>query len=527
MATVLPTAFAEGFAAAAAALERDRVIERLWRRDHTLWSPDPREISDRLGWLDAAPTEADLAAIEQLVADVRREGFAHVVLLGMGGSSLGAEALWRSFGPREGYPRLVVLDTTVPDWVRGARAEADPRRTLYLVASKSGTTAEINALFDYFWNEVARSSDDPGRHFVAITDPGTALGDLAAARGFRAVFENPPDIGGRFSVLSLFGTVPAALAGIDVAALQRSAAAARAACRRPTVAENPGAALGAFLGAGAAAGRWLLTLLVPRRLEAFGLWAEQLIAESTGKHGKGILPIAGEPAGAAASYGDDRLFAHLRLGTEPDAEVEALAARLRAAGQPVWDLELAEVTDLGGQMFVWQLATAVAGHLLGIHPFDQPDVQAAKSRTHEALSAWERDGALPAVEAATDLAAEIARERPAYVALLGYLAPADELETAVQALRAALLDRHRVATTFGYGPRYLHSTGQLHKGGPAGGLHVQILPREVSDLPIPGRRYGFATLAAAQADGDLQALAGAGKRAVRLVLADPASTTAS
>jgi glucose-6-phosphate isomerase len=519
-----PIGFSEGLAAAVAALERESAVERLWQRDHTLWSPDPHEISNRLGWLDAAPSDQELAAIAALVDEVRHDGYDHAVLLGMGGSSLGAEALARSFGDREGYPRLLVLDSTVPDWVRQVRAAAEPLRTLYLVASKSGTTAEVNALFDYFWGEVTRlGSDDPGRHFAAITDPGTTLGELATARGFRAVFENPPDIGGRFSVLSLFGAVPAALAGIDLGALLRSAGAARAACRpERSLVDNPGAALGAFLGAGAAAGRWLLTLLVPQRLASFGLWAEQLVAESTGKHGKGILPIAGEPASAVESYGADRLFAHLRLDSEPDREVEAHAARLRASGQPVWDLPLADVADLGGQMFVWQVATALAGHLLGIHPFDQPDVQAAKSRTHDALAAWEEHGALPAVDAPDDLAAEIAQQRPAYVALLGYLAPSAELETAIAAVRRALLDRHGIATTFGYGPRYLHSTGQLHKGGPPGGLHVQLVPGATADLAIPGRRYGFATLAAAQADGDLQALAGAGKRAARLVLDDAA-----
>jgi glucose-6-phosphate isomerase len=518
----LPADLAAGYAEALARLERDEVVSRLWRRDHTLWSPEPREIADRLGWLTTAPSDDDHEQLATLVADVRNEGYEHVVLLGMGGSSLGAEALAQSFGRRAGFPELLVLDSTVPDWVRRVRAAAEPRNTLFLVASKSGTTAEINALFDYFWGEVTRRSDDPGRHFVAITDPGTALGELAAARGFRAVFENPPDIGGRFSVLSLFGAVPAALAGIDLGPFFARAAAARQACRNERPAENPGAALGAFLGAGAASGRWLLTLLVPRRLAAFGLWAEQLIAESTGKGGKGILPIAGEPLGPVEAYGADRLFAHLRLASEPDAEVEAQAARLRAAGQPVFDLDLADVADLGAQMFVWQLATAVAGHLLGIHPYDQPDVQAAKTRTHDALAAWESSGALPPVDAPGDLVAALDAERPAYVALLAYLDPSAELESSVDALRRTLLERRGIATTFGYGPRYLHSTGQLHKGGPPGGLHVQLTSPGMEDLPIPGRRYGFATLAAAQASGDLEALAAAGKRRARLELADPA-----
>jgi glucose-6-phosphate isomerase/transaldolase/glucose-6-phosphate isomerase len=463
---------------------------------------------------------------------VRQDGIEHVVLLGMGGSSLGAEALASSFPPRrdaggETWPRLLVLDSTVPGWVRRVRAEITPARALFVVASKSGGTAEVQALFDYFWRETTQGSDDPGRSFVAVTDPATALAALAADRGFREIFLNDPDIGGRYSVLSLFGLVPAALAGLDVDELLARAAVARAACGAATpAAANPGAALGAFLGAAALAGRDQLGVLVPSRLAAFGLWAEQLLAESTGKGGKGILPVAGEPLGDPARYNQRRVFAHLRLATDPDPAVEAHAAALQRAGLPVWTLELADAYDLGAQMFLWQVATAVAGHLIGVHPFDQPDVESTKAKTRDLLAAWESEGALPIVEAPADLGAALAADRPAYVAVLAYLAPSPAIEAAVADLRGALLARG-LTTTFGYGPRYLHSTGQLHKGGPPGGLFLQVLSPAMEELPIPGRPFGFATLATAQADGDLLALQAAGRRCLRLVVDDPAGELAA
>jgi glucose-6-phosphate isomerase/transaldolase/glucose-6-phosphate isomerase len=523
----LPAPFAEAYEDALDRLVAARFAERLWTRDHTLWSPDPTEISNRLGWLDLLDLAEPMQRIGKLVEDNRADEVGHVVLLGMGGSSLGAEALEQSYGQQQDFPALLVLDSTVPDRVRQVRAAIDPRRTFFLVASKSGGTAEVQALFDYFWGEVTEASDDPGRHFAAITDPGTSLGELATQRGFRELFLNDPNIGGRFSVLSLFGVVPAALAGIDVTRLHGRAEKMRRACGPQHHGEdNPGLELGAFLGAGALTGRAQATVLAPRAIAAFGLWAEQLIAESTGKHGKGILPVANEPPGEAEDYGDRRVFVHLSLASDPDPDMEAQAARLRRAGQPVWNLELGQFADLGAQFFLWQVATATAGHLIGVQPFDQPDVQSAKSRTHEVLATWEKSGALPPVQAPTDLAAELAREAPTYVAFLVYLAQDPALEAAIRDLRETILERFHVATTFGYGPRYLHSTGQLHKGGPPGGLHVQVVPRAMADLPIPGRKYGFATLAAAQADGDLLALQEKGRRCARLTLAYPAGDLA-
>ncbi|HEV8631931.1 MAG TPA: glucose-6-phosphate isomerase [Thermoanaerobaculia bacterium] len=527
MADLLPQPLADRFAEAVYRLENERFVERLWQRDHTLWSPAPTEIANRLGWLDLLDTDEPLRRLAALADEAETEEVAHLVLLGMGGSSLGAEALAATFGPQEGRPRLLVLDSTVPDRVRQVRAAIDPRRTWFIAASKSGTTAEVQALFDSFWGEVTATSDDPGRHFLAITDPGTPLADLAHERGFRELFVNTPDVGGRFSVLTLFGIVPAALAGIDVRRLLARAERMRRACGpQHHGLENPGLALGAYLGIAALGGQDKATVLTPRRVAAFGLWVEQLLAESTGKRGRGIVPVAGEPFVDPAAYGDDRAFVHLRLASDPDREVEAQAARLHAAGRPVWELTLAHPWDLGAQFFLWQVATAVAGHLLGVHPFDQPDVESAKKSTREVLAAWERTGTLPAVTVSADFAGELARERPNYVALLAYLAAEPALEETVAALRRRLVERHHVATTFGYGPRYLHSTGQLHKGGPPGGLHVQLVSRAMADLDIPGRRYGFATLAAAQADGDLLALQQAGRRCVRLAPADPTAELA-
>jgi glucose-6-phosphate isomerase len=527
MSTRLPSPLAEAYADAIARLDREQAVARLWRRDHTLWSPDPREISDRLGWLDPIDADEPLRRIAAIVEEAHSEEVAHIVLLGMGGSSLGAEALATTFGPQQGYPQLLVLDSTVPDRVRQVRSAITPKRALFVTASKSGSTAEVQALFDYFWGEVTADSDDPGRRFLAITDPGTSLAQLAVERGFRGVFLNPPDIGGRFSVLSLFGVVPAALAGIDMRRLLARADRMRRACGPQHAGEgNPGLALGVYLATAALLGRDKATVLVPRRVAAFGLWVEQLLAESTGKHGKGIVPVADEPRVAPERYGDDRAFVHLRSTSDPDPDVEAHAASLAAAGHPVWQLDLAHAWDLGGQFFLWQVATALAGHLLDLNPFDQPNVESAKKSTREVLATWERTGELPAVNAPSDLATELARERPSYVALLGYLAPSPALETAIASLRRALVEKQHVATTFGYGPRYLHSTGQLHKGGPSGGLHVELVPRAMADLEIPGRRYGFATLAAAQADGDLLALQAAGRRCVRLTLGDPAAELA-
>ncbi len=521
---------AEGVERALAALEEGQVVERIWARDHEVWGKGPREVVDRLGWLtvvDAlAPRVPELAAF---AAEVREAGFANVVLLGMGGSSLGAEVLRCAFGPAPGFPRLTVLDSTVPAWVRGVREAIDPARTLFLVGSKSGTTAEIQAFFHYFWAQTEKAvGGAAGEHFAAITDPGTALAETARERGFRRAFENPADIGGRFSVLSYFGLVPAALLGIDLERfVMRAMSATRASNAGTPARENPGARLGAILGAAYAAGRDKATIYASPRLSAFGLWAEQLLAESTGKEGRGILPIAGEPFDDRRSYRHDRLFLALRLEGDDNAALDAHLAALEEAGQPVVVLPLMDVFDLAGELFRWQMATAVAGHLIGVHPFDQPDVEAAKRITKALLAELKEHGRLPDLEPGPGLAEALAAKAPSFVAFMAYLPATAELEREIADLRLALLSRHRLATTFGYAPRMLHSTGQYHKGGPATGLYVQLLPAgDGDDLPIPGELYGFGTLARAQSLGDAKALAEKGRLCLRIVWGEGAAEEA-
>lgn len=516
-----------------AELEAAGALARLWRRDHTLWSPEPTEIENRLGWLDLPQSmRPRLAELRELALAARRDGIEQVVLCGMGGSSLGAEVLRVAFAGAPHAPALAVLDSTVPDWVRRVRAGLAPAKTLFLIASKSGSTAEVSALFQYFWGEVAAEVGEvqAGRQFLAITDPGSSLGQLASERRFRALLINPPDVGGRFSVLSLFGLVPAALLGFDLSRLLGQAGAMALGCAPECAGRaNPGLLLGAQLAAAAASAQPFLTLLASPRLGAFGLWAEQLIGESLGKRGQGLLPIAHEPFVAPEKLPDDRLFVSMRLTGEPSQALERQLRALRTAGRPLIELELASPEALGGEFFRWQFATAIAGHRLGVHPFDQPDVEETKRQTRRLLAAFRESGRLPAVEAAHDLRAALATSpRPRYVALLGYCDESPAVEEAVAALRRRLVEELRIPTTFGYGPRYLHSTGQFHKGGLAGGLHVQLVGFAEDGPPIPGESFGFPTLARAQADGDLAALAAAGRRTVRLELgSDPAAGVAA
>lgn len=506
-------------------LHRDRVVDRIWEKDHTLWQPEPTEITNRLGWLDLVRDEpVEDTEIRTLVEEVRAEGVQSVVLLGMGGSSLGAEALRQSFGVREGFPELLVLDSVHPRWVERIRHSLDPAKSLFVVASKSGTTAEVMAFFKYFWGETAAvvGEENIGRHFCAITDPGTPLLALAEEKGFRKVFVNPPDIGGRFSVLSRFGLVTASLAGIDPTALLARGHRMAARCLPGTApADNPGVWLGALLGTAARAGRDQLTLLASPTIEYFGLWAEQLIAESTGKMGQGILPVTGEPAAASERYNDRRLFVALRYAPDPGEDFDRRVEALRRAGLPVVEYELADLEDLGGEFFRWELATAVAGHLLGIHPFDQPDVQSAKSEARRLLKTYEEAGSLPDVLVESDLVAALGHQpAPLYVALMAYADQGDAFEAEIHKLRHRLLDDLGLTTTFGYGPRFLHSTGQFHKGGPEGGLFVQFLAETSAELEIEGEDYGLGVLLRAQAAGDLAALRSKGRRCVRVDLGD-------
>ncbi len=487
---------------ALARLNEGDVVRRIWARDHTAWKPRPDEIANRLGWLDAPADMRPLVPGLTAFADsVRADGFRDVVLLGMGGSSLGAEVLRATLGNRDGYPALLVLDSTVPAAVRAVSETIDAERTLFVVSSKSGTTVEPNVLYRHF-----RTLADRGTNFAAITDAGTPLAALGGRDGFRETFLNAGDIGGRYSVLSHFGLVPAALAGIDVEKLLSRAEAMADRCGNADAASNPGASLGAAMGAHALAGRDKLTLVTSPRIGSFGLWAEQLVAESLGKEGVGIVPVCGEPLRHPSFYGHDRLFVHLRLDGDANREADTFVDAVGSAGHPVVRIGLADAYDLGAEFFRWEFATAVAGSMLGVNPFFQPDVGLAKERTDALLAEYAASGRLPDTGSLTldDVASLAGPGR--YVAIVAFVEQTPETDAALAALRSAFMDRYRVATTAAYGPRFLHSTGQLHKGGPDSGLFVQLTARREDDLPVPGEPYTFGTLVDAQALGDLAAL---------------------
>ncbi|MEA2255244.1 MAG: transaldolase / glucose-6-phosphate isomerase [Solirubrobacteraceae bacterium] len=501
---------------------QEDVARRIWGKDDTLWGPAGQpEVADRLGWLTVTDTMEDQLADLQAFADaVRDEGVADVVLLGMGGSSLAPEVIARSFGPQDGRPRLHVLDSTDAGAVRDVEAAIDLDRALFLVSTKSGGTIETLSLFEHFW-----SRRPEGEAFVAITDPGSGLEALARERGFRRTFLNDPDIGGRYSALSYFGLVPAALMGADVAAMLRQAGVAQLNCQSFESGDvSSGLWLGLAWGELAAAGRDKLTYVIDPPLESFGLWVEQLIAESTGKEGKGIVPVVDEPLGAPEDYGDDRTFLHLRNGDEPDEATDAKVAALREAGHPVIVRQVGGPEDLGRLFFFAEFAIATAGWVLGINPFDQPNVQEAKDNTRRALDEDARDQ--PDADD-DDLRALLDGLRaPHYLAVMGYVAPSEDFDVAVAELRATVRDATKAATTFGYGPRFLHSTGQLHKGGPPTGRFLQLVHDSEPDVEVPGAPHTFTRLKHAQAIGDLETLRGHGLPAQRVTLRgdDPAAS---
>ncbi|MDQ3931776.1 MAG: glucose-6-phosphate isomerase [Actinomycetota bacterium] len=478
-------------------------IARAWQGDHRLWQPDPDEVADRLGWLEApAEMSATVDDLKRFASEVADEGYTAIVLAGMGGSSRISQVM-EHFARQPGFPRLHVLDSTDPAAVRRAENAAPLNEILFVIASKSGTTIETRAHLSYFWKLTGRR----GEQFVAITDHDTPLARLAHEYDFRAVFENRTDIGGRYSALTYFGLVPAALAGIDIAGLlSRAAVMAQTCSPQVPLEENPAARLAAILAAAVREGRDKLTLLLPPEVERFGGWLEQLLAESTGKNETGLVPIIGEPPPTRRSlgvYGDDRLF--VAFGPLPGADE-------LAADHPLIELPLQEVLDLGGEVFRWELATALTGVLLGVNPFDQPDVVAAKEATAEALTG-SRNGPIAPLEAILGLV-----QPGDYLSILAYVEPGAPVVGALQRVRATLRDRLRVATTLCIGPGYLHSTGQLHKGGPKSGVFLQVIGEDVEELPIPGTAHGFSTLKRAQAAGDLATLRRRGRRAARVDL---------
>ncbi|MDX6770295.1 MAG: bifunctional transaldolase/phosoglucose isomerase [Elusimicrobiota bacterium] len=536
-----------------AELEKARFAERLWAKDPSTWTADKegqKLIKRSLGWLDApTSTAAGLAPVRAFADEAKADGFKRVVVLGMGGSSLCVEVLRAVLGAAPGRLELSILDSTHPEALAALEKSLDLDKTLFLVASKSGGTIEPNCLFEHFWSAVARLGGQPGRRFAAVTDPGTSLEKLARERGFRKVILNPPDVGGRFSALTFFGLAPAALAGVETGTLlERARLMARACSPQTATRENPGLRLGAALGRHARAGRDKMTLVLPPALESLGLWIEQLVAESTGKDGKGIVPVLGEELLAPARYGRDRLFVRLTLKGREEETVERKLVALEEAGHPVVRLELADGLDLGAQFFLWEVATAAAGFLLGVNPFDQPDVQSAKDRTNAILARLEggqlppekatlRAGGLAAfadpglgaalkADAGQDrplrevLAAHLARVAPGdYLSVLAFVAETDENRRLLDDLRARLRERAGGApVTVSYGPRYLHSTGQLHKGGAPRGVFLLLTEPERGRLPVPGKPFTFATLCRAQGRGDFEALLAAGRRVLRLEL---------
>ncbi|MDQ6745393.1 MAG: bifunctional transaldolase/phosoglucose isomerase [Actinomycetota bacterium] len=495
----------------------ERVAQRVWRRDPSLWGgPGVPEIEDRLGWLTVADSMLEHApALDDFARHCRADGFTDAVLLGMGGSSLGPEVIRRSFGEIPDGLRLQVLDSTHPDVVLAVQESITVAKTIFIVSSKSGGTVETLSHYHHF-KQLAGPEQ-----FVVVTDPGSPLEELAREEGLRRAFLNPPDIGGRYSVLSYFGLVPAALMGVNIQALLHGCQVAEQNCAQHDSGEsNSGLWLGAAVGELARQGRDKLTFLVSPPIESFGLWVEQLIAESTGKHGRGILPVAHEPTGAAPEYGQDRVFAYLRDAENPDERLDETVQELAAAGHPTLTLTTRGAADLGRIFFLAEFAVAVSGWVLEINPFDQPNVQEAKDNTKRVLEAG-----VPSVEDATDeqLRALLSVEPPHYVAVMGYLAPSDELDAALSELRRTIRAATRAATTFGYGPRFLHSTGQLHKGGPPTGRFLQLVSEPRRDAEIPGAGYSFGTLIAAQAAGDLETLRGHDLPAERVTLdGDPA-----
>lgn len=499
-------------------LERGSVPRRIWSRDHTVWREDPTEIRDRLGWLDVGDEmQPRLGGIRGFARGLVDSGVRDVVLLGMGGSSLAPEVFHRTFGSAAGSPRLHVLDSTSPAWIRRVTAALTPGAFHVLVASKSGSTIEVRTLAAHF-REVALSGgiDPPGKVFTAITDPGTGLDERAAAEGFHAVFRNPPDIGGRFSALSCFGLVPAAVLGMDLDELLDGAARMRNACGPDApIARNPGAVLGAFLGATARGGRDKLGLLLSPSVSSFGLWIEQLLAESTGKDAVGILPVTDEPAVGPESMAGDRAFVAIAVEGDVHGALDARSVALEEAGHPVFRIEMPDPLAIGAEMFRWEFATAVAGHLLHIHPFDQPDVQSAKTQTQGILDSFAR-GERPVSVPTEDPEDALRGLRDGgYVALQVYGDPDEDLLAALSRWRQTIQRRFRVPTTLGIGPRFLHSTGQLHKGGREGGVFLQLVLDE-APLPIPGEPLDFAQLIRAQADGDRAALRDRKRRVVRI-----------
>jgi transaldolase/glucose-6-phosphate isomerase len=535
--------------------ESDSLLRRIWEHDYTIWNPEPKEITNRLGWLDLPnQMRAELPRLRQFADRARKDGFTHAILLGMGGSSLAPDVFLRTFGIAPGFLQLIVLDSTHPDEIQKVIDETPFEHSLFIVSTKSGSTVETLSLFRTMFNRVQElvGKEAAGSHFIGVTDPGSPLETIARDLDFRDLFLNDPNIGGRYSALSFFGLVPAALIGLDLEQLLSRARSAETACDPELpVTGNPAARLGALMGELALGGRDKLTLVIGRSLESFADWLEQLLAESTGKDGKGILPVAGEALLPPDRYRQDRLFVWIH--TPGDLEHASEMELLRASGQPFVEIFFEDTYDLSAMMFTWELATAIAGERLGINPFNQPNVESAKARAREMVAAYEKSGKLPEetpvvefdgveIFAAESIVSNIAHEKSivavveaflaeaaddAYVSLQAYLQPTERTRQALQALRTVIQERTRRAVTLGFGPRFLHSTGQLHKGDAGHGMFIQISGDKLTDIAIPEEagsdesRITFGILIEAQVRGDWQALQEANRAVLRLDLKQP------
>ena len=515
---------------------------KFWAKDPTLWKQDKEHmefIVKFLGWQKVYDWTLERIEDVTTFANDVKQNFKHCVIMGMGGSSLAPEVFRTVFGKQNGWPELIVLDTTNPDWVGAARDRINPAETLFIFASKSGGTVEPSSQFAYFFDEVKKAGvKEPGKNFAAITDPGTGLEALAKKHNFRKTFLNPADIGGRFSALSMFGIVPAAIMGVDVTKLLTVAKeqAATFSAEAP-VKDNAAVKLGAFMGAcNVNHSRDKMTLLTPCDFATFGLWAEQLVAESTGKEGKGIVPVAGESLTKNFDYRDDRYFVYLSTGSDDDKRVSAIVKDLAERGYPILTIVLENKYQLGAMFLLWEIATAAAGAILAIDPFDQPNVQEAKTMTKNILAKLEA-GDIPAEVSAPllvskDIAGEVKLETLSqdlysllesndYVAILPYVYPSEEVDQALLGLRDKIMTRTKRAVLFGYGPRYLHSTGQLHKGDGNNGVFLLLSAEPAADIKIPGQQYTFGQLCNAQALGDFQALESKGRRVIKIHLTQP------
>ncbi len=547
MRVTLPPDLSASFEAALGEWQREDRLARLWSRDASLWTGGDE--ARWLGWLDLDRPRVRVEEWRSFAREVRSEGFTEALLVGMGGSSLCPAVLATTFGASPGFPRLRVLDSIDPAEVRRVERSLDLARTLLIVSSKSGTTIESDLLFRFFRDRLERLGGQRApRQLVAVTDPGSPLFELAQRDGFRAVFAGDPEVGGRFSALTAFGLVPAAILGLGVGRfLTRAKAMADRCAPSVPVADNPGARLGLVLGVAGRSGRDKITLVVSPSIAAFAAWVEQLLAESTGKAGRALMPVVDEPLGPPTVYGHDRLFVYLRDGSAADVSQDAAAATFERAGWPTVWIELANREEIAAEFFRWELATAVAGAVLGINPFDQPDVESSKVATRRLIDRWESSGAWPEDEPVAEqdglrlyaadrdalpgagpeardrftavLAAHLARLAPGrYFALLAFVERSEAHVARLQAIRRLVRDRRSVATSLGFGPRYLHSTGQAHKGGPDTGVFLMVVGADAIDVPVPGRRATFGAVKAAQARGDFEVLASRGRPIVRIHL---------